>query len=277
MHGRKTYFTWFLLLAVSLHCVQADDSPYTVKEKETLFTIARRNQIPMDVLCRINGIQDPARIKAGTVLNIPRAHVVGKGDTLFAISRQYGVSLENLLSFNGLTDPGRIKTGDKIYLPPASDAAAAASSRTAPAASAVQKPETSPPVPAAPQKAAAGGPERHVASWPHPGRREALQGKVVGLAFYGKQGDDVLSVTNGEVKWVGPYWGLGKVIIVQTEDGDQILYAGNETLLVNKGDIVNPGMSIARLGLNPEGVARLSFSILTVSGKFVEPERISKG
>lgn len=261
MHGRYACILWMLLLAFAAAAGHGEENPYTVKEKETLFAIAKRIQVPVDILCRANEIKDPSRIKAGTALKIPRSHVVGKGDTLFAISRQYGVPIDGLLSFNGLADAGKIQAGDRIWLPPQADPPAAQPVKAAPAAP--------------PQ--ASEGPERKVVSWPHPGRKEVLRGQVIGLAFYGKQGDEVVSVTRGEVRWVGTYWGFGKAVIVQTDEGDQILYAGNESLLVNKGDAVSPGMSIARLGLNPEGIAKLSFSILTAAGRIVEPERISKG
>lgn len=289
MHGRSAWLSRFLLLALALSFGYADESPYTVKEKETLFSIAKRNRIPVDILCMANGIQDPSRIKAGSILKIPRSHTVGRGDTLFSIARQNGASLESILAFNGISDAGKIKAGDRIYFPPPADPAAAAAAMTAaaektlPAAAPEKKPdatalEPAKSAPSVPQQGAVGDPERRVVSWPHPGKREALRGKVTGLTFYGKQGDDVFSVTQGEVSWVGPYWHLGKVIIVRTEDGDLFLYAGNESLLVNKGDIVSPGMAIARLGVNPvEGVAKLFFSIRTASGRFVEPERISKG
>ena len=76
------------------------------------------------------------------------------------------------------------------------------------------------------------------------------------------------------MKWVGPYWGWGKTVIIKAPDGDIILYAGNEQLLVNVGDRVTPGAEIARLGVSPQGGgAKLYFSIQGANGQFVDPEK----
>jgi septal ring factor EnvC (AmiA/AmiB activator) len=110
--------------------------------------------------------------------------------------------------------------------------------------------------------------------WPHSGRHEPLRGKISGLVFFGSEGDPVHSATSGEVKWVGPYWGWGKTVIIKAPDGDFILYAGNEQLLVNVGDRVSPGTEIARLGVSPQGGgAKLYFSIQGANGQFVDPEK----
>ena len=50
--------------------------------------------------------------------------------------------------------------------------------------------------------------------------------------------------------------------------------AGNEELLVRVGDLVSPGMEIARLGLSPQGgAARLIVSVHGRSGEYVDPEK----
>ena len=107
---------------------------------------------------------------------------------------------------------------------------------------------------------------------------EPLKGKISGLVFYGSPGDAVRSATGGEVKWVGPYWGWGKTVIIKSPGGDIFLYAGNEQLLVNVGDRVRPGTDIARLGVSPQGGgAKLYFSIQGSNGQFVDPEKFFSG
>ncbi len=246
----------FFLIALRL---PAGETSYTLREGETLFAVAKRAQVPVEVLSVYNGIDNASKLKAGSVIRLPAVYVVKKGDTLYAISRSFGVPLAKLLGLNGLTERSRIKPGEKLFLP--------------------QDSRGSPPSPA-PEPVAARLPGAQVSApdtgivWPHAGRHEPLKGKITGLVFFGSEGDAVHSATSGEVKWVGPYWGWGKTVIIKAPDGDIILYAGNEQLLVNVGDRVSPGTEIARLGVSPQGGgAKLYFSIQGANGQFVDPEK----
>ena len=101
-----------------------------------------------------------------------------------------------------------------------------------------------------------------------------MTGKISGLVFFGAKGDPVHSASAGEVKWVAPYWGLGKVVLIKAADGSIFTYWGNEEILVNVGDRVAPGTEIARLGDSPQGGgARLYFSIKDAKGQIVDPEK----
>ena len=259
----------FFLIALRL---LAGETSYTIREGETLFAVAKRVQVPVEVLSAYNGIDNAARLKAGSVIRFPATYMVRKGDTLWAISRSVGVPLAKLLELNGLTERSRIKIGTKLYVPRDQKG----SSQSVPSEVATAKSLQ-------PDAATRSYPGSDVAArpaasdgivWPHPGRHEPLRGKITGLVFFGAEGDAVHSATGGEVKWVGPYWGWGKTVIIKAPDGDIILYAGNEQLLVNVGDTVRPGTEIARLGVSPQGGgAKLYFSIQGANGQFVDPEK----
>ncbi|HUI68893.1 MAG TPA: M23 family metallopeptidase [Spirochaetia bacterium] len=262
----------FLFAALTL---VAGEASYTIREGETLFSVARRAQIPVDVLCAYNGIDNASKLKAGSIIRFPSLYVVKKGDTLFAISRSYGVPVAKLLELNGLNESSMIKIGSKLYIPV--DRGAPAPQSIEPIAERTQQQEsvarTSPSQDTFSQPTGS-----DTVMWPHAGRREPLKGKITGLVFFGSEGDPVHSATNGEVKWVGPYWGWGKTVIIKAADGDIILYAGNEQLLVNVGDRVSPGTEIARLGISPQGGgAKLYFSIQGANGQFVDPEKYFSG
>jgi len=263
---RSLSFIFSLLMAIGL---AAGETSYTIREGETLFAVAKRVQVPVEVLSTYNGIDNAAKLKVGSVIRFPAAYVVKKGDTLWSISRSLGVALPKLLELNGLTDRSRIKVGAKLYVPQESKGTSppeAVATRSVPQEPTARPLSGSEP---APGLAVAGG-----VVWPHPGRHEPLRGKISGLVFFGAQGDAVHSATGGEVKWVGPYWGWGKTVIIKAPNGDIILYAGNEQLLVNVGDRVTPGTEIARLGVSPQGGgAKLYFSIQGVDGQFVDPEK----
>ncbi|HOI32556.1 MAG: LysM peptidoglycan-binding domain-containing protein [Bacteroidales bacterium] len=107
---------------------------YVVKPGETLYSISRSLQIPMDNLVTANpGIANG--VKAGQVLLIPQkpaqaeqaisnpqkadttiTHIVKKGETLYRISRNYAVSIDEIKKLNpGLATT--INIGQKIVLP----------------------------------------------------------------------------------------------------------------------------------------------------------------
>jgi murein DD-endopeptidase MepM/ murein hydrolase activator NlpD len=228
----------------------ADGKPYTVVEGDTFYAISKRLQVPVAILQSVNGIADPSKLRPG-------------------IARDAGVNLDDLLALNGLKATSSIKPGDLLILP------AGARTTTSATASAATRPvDASKPVPA-------GG----AMIWPHAGARSPFQGRVLGngslqgIAFTGSRGDPVFSATSGEVKWAAPYFIYGKTVLIKTGDGHLLLYAGNEELMVRVGDLVTPGMEIARLGASPQGGgARLIFSVHGRAGEYVDPEKyLAKG
>jgi murein DD-endopeptidase MepM/ murein hydrolase activator NlpD len=266
-------FIVILSLALTGALVFPETATYTIQVGETLFGIAKKVGIPLDVLCAYNGIADPSRLKAGTPIRLPQTYTIKKGDTLYSISRMYSTTLPDLLSLNMLKESSSIKAGDRLFIPVSHDNPAADTPPPtvhADPQTTVHAPPVKPPQSAAPQ--AAGGGTALV--WPHPGRHETYQGKIPGLVFRGSRGDPVVSASSGSVEWVGPYWSWGKVVIIKGEDGLKFIYAGNEELLVNVGDRVKPGTEIAKLGVSPqEGEARLYFSIQGKDGQTVNPEK----
>jgi len=279
MAGRVVPTLCVILILGSATLLPAGDTAYSLKEGETLFSIARRTQVPVDVLTAYNGIADASRLKPGTVIRVPAAHTVKKGDTLFGIARIYGVPLEKILDFNKLPQDARIRIGDKLFIPGATAVATVATQTQA--AAQTQAP-TQTQSQGGPQQAPKGDPMAQegappswrAAVWPHAGKREPITGKITGLVIHGAPGDLVHSATAGEVKWAASYWGLGKIVIIKALDGSIFTYGGNEELLVNVGDRVGPGTEIARLGDSPQGGgAKLYFSIKDANGKVVDPEK----
>lgn len=278
MDSRIIRIVLIVFLTLPAAGLSAETSTYTIQEGETLFGIAKKIQVPVEVLCAYNAIGDPSRVKAGAVVRLPRAYSVRKGDTLFSIARSFSVPLDELLALNKMRESSRIKPGTKLFIPGPNRQGAAASEQV--------KGGEDPGQTRASSRAAAqdGAPavaddanERIV--WPHPGKREPFSGKISGLVFHGNRGDRVVSASGGEVKWVGPYWGWGKTIIVRDDGGLLFIYAGNEDLMVNVGDRVKPGTEIARLGASPQdGAARLYFSIQQKNGQALNPEKyVSRG
>jgi murein DD-endopeptidase MepM/ murein hydrolase activator NlpD len=242
----------FLLLAA---LPLAGQQRYVLAKGDTLFGLSRRFQVPVEVLQAFNQIKDPAGLRAGSAILIPEVLTVRKGDTLYSIARDHGVKLAELTRLNRIAEAAALKAGQRLFLPAGAKAAVKPPSDTG------QKPAAS----ASPSGAAGiGEPASAPAAllWPHPGKREALSGRITGALIYGQAGDRVLSVSTGLVVWVGPYRGFSRVVLIESENGYTYVYGGNEETLVAVGDRVRKGTQIGLLGRNAhQGIPQLYFLV----------------
>jgi LysM repeat protein len=122
---------------------------YLVRSGDTLSAIARRYNVAVDVLARLNAISDVNRIWVGQSLEIPAEnprlprstpppvmHRVRAGETLSAIALRYRVSVDALAQANGISDPNRITIGQSLRIPratpPSTSEKTPSTSRSAP-------------------------------------------------------------------------------------------------------------------------------------------------
>src|SRR5665647_73703 len=144
-------------------------SPVTVGYGETAEMIARKHGVPLTALLQTNGVANPAAIKPGQRLVIPRyissaasapqaaapriaapvatvaqnaapvggnVHVVGPGESLMRIARKNNIALTVLARANNLQPYTKLNIGDRITIPGGRQAAARpAPAMAAPAAS----------------------------------------------------------------------------------------------------------------------------------------------
>lgn len=103
---------------------------YTIKPGDTLFFIARRNNISLQSIIDANPqLTDPNTIFPGQIICIPtvgpgvscpngQIYRVVRGDTMFEIANRNGISLESLVRANPqIADPNRIFPGQEICVP----------------------------------------------------------------------------------------------------------------------------------------------------------------
>lgn len=106
---------------------------YTVQKGDTLYSIARSNNLSVSQVMSLNGMKN-YNLSVGQVLNIGGAssaskvssssypssststHIVSKGDTLYSIARKYNVSLSKLMRDNGISS-ANISVGQRLSLP----------------------------------------------------------------------------------------------------------------------------------------------------------------
>ena len=111
---------------------------YKVRSGDSWWRIARRHDVPLAALKRLNGTGKNL-LKIGQYVLIPGSgnepvgettasrtrqiaksrsnYTVCRGDSLWAISRKFGVSQKTLLAANGLRSGKYLKVGQKLYIP----------------------------------------------------------------------------------------------------------------------------------------------------------------
>lgn len=95
-----------------------NDSVYVVKPGDTLWNIARKNNISVDELKRLNNLTNNM-LSIGQKLILPsggKTYVVQKGDSLWKIANLYNVNVEDLIKFNNL-DSNTLQIGQKLLIP----------------------------------------------------------------------------------------------------------------------------------------------------------------
>jgi len=238
----------------------ADDMIHVVGKGDTIYSLSRFYQVTADELMRANGINDPSKLSVGQRLIIPASVSVPssdvstlpggassglplvnyravRGDTLYSIARTNGISLHQLQEINGFSANHVLRVGDVIKVPSASAV------RTAPAA--VAKP--SEPSDQSPRQVPAG---IYALRWPVTPKTITYMTGQMGVVVEGEQFESVKSLTQGSVVSAGPWRKFGRVVIVETAGGYYYMYGGCETITVNVGDRISPGMEVGKLGVN---------------------------
>ncbi len=105
---------------------------YRVRAGETLSSIARRNNIPVSTLARLNNLGTGDSLVKGQRLLIKASsrryrdegavsgrrvlYTVRRGDTIYSISRQFQVSVAQLKTWNGINERHHIKAGRRLVM-----------------------------------------------------------------------------------------------------------------------------------------------------------------
>ena len=229
----------------------ANSNYYIIQKGDNLYQISKRFNVPLDLLLKVNRIDNPKRIKVGMKIIIPIVHIVKMGDTLYSLAKQYGISVNKLMELNHITNPTNLKINQHIIIPKARSVSA----------------------------------EDNISNttyedlaWPHPGKRENYNGKLEGVLISGNKGDVIYSVSSGKVIWSGPYRGFGNIVLVDTDTGLIFGYLGAENTTVKVGEIVEAGTAIGRLGAYlHQTQAKLLFIVFNkVKRTFINPKTLYK-
>jgi len=100
---------------------EGEEKLYTVKAGDTLYQIAKNNNITVEELKSLNNLTSDA-LSIGQLLKLPSqltpetTYTVQKGDSLYAIANKYGTTVDELKNLNGLTT-NILSIGQVLKLP----------------------------------------------------------------------------------------------------------------------------------------------------------------
>ncbi|MGE6992258.1 peptidoglycan DD-metalloendopeptidase family protein [Stutzerimonas zhaodongensis] len=219
-------------------------------------------------------------------------YTVQRGDTLWSIAFRFGWDWRDLARVNNIRPPHVIYPGQTIRFSGQVPRAVATRPVTAPPASAPSTPPivtnpvpTPPPLTrptvAAPKPAAPNTPIKPVTrsasgwAWPAGGTvigRFSSNGSLnKGIDIAGELGQPVLAASDGAVVYAGSgLRGYGELVIIKHSDTYVSAYGHNRRLLVQEGQQVKAGQTIAEMGSTGTDRVKLHFEIRR-QGKPVDP------
>lgn len=222
-----------------------------IKSGDTLYLVARKANVSIRDLIKENNLNAPYNLKQGDILTLPRAqyHEVKTGDSLYSISRTYNMNLDQLVSLNDLKQPYSVKVGERLRV-------SANKPENLVKAAAKEEPQV------ISSKEEQGFFAKNFSksgkfSWP-------IKGKIIskfgpksgglyndGVNILAKEGSDVRAAQDGVVAYVGnELKGYGNLVIVKHQGGFVTAYAHLKDAAVKRGQKVNKGDKIARVGMS---------------------------
>lgn len=248
---------------------------YEVAPGDTLGRVADRTGVAADAIARANDLTEPYTIRVGQRLTIPggRYHLVRAGQTGIAIARAYGVPWSQVIAANQLAEPYTLRTGQRVLIPGEPARGVSAAQRAAaftldvdsiltggePAVAVNQAPAkpvaTTRRVLAAttPVAAPMGAPGQF--AWPATGqlvRRFGPGGsgeRNDGIKIAMPLQTPIKATADGTVAYVGDgIAALGGLVIIRHGGGWTSVYGHASKLLVQRGQAVKKGQTIALSG-----------------------------
>ncbi|HEV7477336.1 MAG TPA: peptidoglycan DD-metalloendopeptidase family protein [Burkholderiales bacterium] len=234
----------------------ATDGFYTVKQGDTLYSIALDNGADYREVAQWNALDDPTKLRIGQVLRVkpePRAPDARPGVVVGSARGAGRVESRSIDSAPPASAEGAAKTEPKALRLPYSKENAAMAAREEP-------------------KAEGEGVDF---IWPVKGKVLAgfAEPRSKGIDIDGKLGDPVLAAAAGRVTYIGTgIPGMGKLVVIKHDNGFITVYAHNRDILVKEQQSVTRGQKIAELGNTDADRPKLHFQIRKGSAA-VDPMR----
>lgn len=250
----------------------------TVRPGDTVYAISRRTGASPDAIIAENRLSAPYTLEVGRTLRIPdaqekiansiaerppmrtevrteptraRTHIVRAGDTLYSVSRSTGVSVDALARANNLPSPYTLRVGQALAVP-----GGGAFVATPPAQREVSTPRDVENLARSVSYTAPAVSETgRLFDWPLKGAIIGKYGDGImgrrndGVNIAAPVGTPVRAAADGEVVYRGSELdGYGNLLLIKHDDGFVTAYAHNDVMLVKKGQRVDQGQVIAKVG-----------------------------
>jgi murein DD-endopeptidase MepM/ murein hydrolase activator NlpD len=230
---------------------------YTVKDNDTLSSIAALNGISLNTLLWANNLTENSHIKSGQVLDIPVTSgviiTIKKGDTLLALVKKYKADLKKTQLLNRISD-GNVKIGEKILL--VNGAPPVVAPQTLPSQTQKAKSKTY-----TTTVKTAKAEETSASSLDFISPASGINHRVIhsnnGVDISNVNGGSISAAESGTVTKVvngcpprsdACGGGYGNHIVIQHANGVETLYAHNSDNYVQAGQAVSKGQVIASMG-----------------------------
>ena len=273
--GGRTLFLPVIFAVLLSYSLYAADVTHVVTKGETVYSISRLYNISQEDLMRKNNIADASKLQLGMKLIIvqdssvtpaaapPAAnstayidYLVSPNDTLYSIARVRGVTLQALRDSNGFSKNYVLKAGEKIKIP-------------IPSLGTVISPQPPKKDPVFVSSKTASPSLR----WPVTAKEVLYMSSEMAVLVSGTEFESIKSLTRGTVVHASPFRGYGNVAVIETDDGYRYMYGTCQTLSVRKGDIIEPGTELGKLGIYPpSGKPDLVFMVLQ-NGSPIDPAK----
>ena len=253
---------------------------YTVRSGDSLYAIARQNNVKLAELERYNGISDSRKVKPGTVLKLP-----ANGSAPEAVAEAAPAASQPSYDQAPSRDSAPRDTGNRDVASetpaPAPGAVRLGEVTNGPAQSSAQQPtllngsnsgSSQPPVyvervaraetPGAASDAVSPSSSQNAGSVAGSRLRWPVAGKIIagfgprpdgthndGVNFAAPMGTDIHAAENGVVAYSGDELkGYGNLVLIRHDNGWVTAYAHADEILVKRGDRIKRGQVIAKAG-----------------------------
>jgi len=229
---------------------------YEIAAGDSLYKISRQYNVSASELQRYNGIDDPRRIRIGTVLKVPGNSGVPAADPPRVRTAAVASEQETRRDANARIFSAPPSMTDATPSRPAIINGSGASRTAAPAPQSEPRPVKTARI--APPASSVDASKTRL-RWPVRGRILSGFGRRPdgthndGVNVAVPKGTDVVAAEDGVVAYAGSELrGYGNLILIRHENGWVTAYAHNDKLLVKRGDKVKRGGVIAKAGQTGE-------------------------
>ncbi|MDR1885865.1 MAG: LysM peptidoglycan-binding domain-containing M23 family metallopeptidase [Synergistaceae bacterium] len=220
---------------------------YTIKNGDTLWSVANTFDLDVNSLFGCNKLSDADILKVGAVIRVPNQDgifvTVKSGQTVESLAKEYGIFVEAILSANEMTKEGALAKGGEIFLPGAKVSVFVETAGSRSAVRNVKDKVTA--------RRGFGWPVVGKISSPYGWRRDPVRGGRdfhTGLDIRAPRGRPIVASAAGKVVHSGWMGGYGRTIVISHPGGMTTLYGHTSKLLVNVGANVKRGQRIALVG-----------------------------